>query len=84
MSIHFIRRIKLLPWVTLNLGKRGVSFSFGPRGAKFTVGQSGMSGSVGATGSGLSYRKQKSTNSAHKFQYPWVKEKEGDKSNVKK
>jgi len=76
MTIRFLRRIRILPWVTLNLGKKGVSFSFGPRGTKLTVGQGGINGSVGMTGSGLFYRKRKSTNNASKFQYPWVKEKE--------
>lgn len=37
MAIRFQRRIKLLPEVTLNLGKKGISISLGPRGAKTTI-----------------------------------------------
>ena len=33
MGFRFQRRIKIMPGVTLNVGKRGVSTSFGRRGA---------------------------------------------------
>ena len=58
MAFRFFRRIKLAPWLTLNLSKRGVSFSFGPRGAKITTGTNGVRGTVGLPGTGLSYTKK--------------------------
>ena len=55
MGIRFQRRIRILPWLYLNLGKNGVSFSVGPRGAKVTIGKRGVRGSVGLPGSGIRY-----------------------------
>ncbi len=55
MGIRFQRRIRILPWLYLNIGKNGVSFSFGPRGAKVTVGKRGVKGSVGLPGTGIRY-----------------------------
>jgi len=55
MALRFNKRIKLMPGVTLNIGKRGISTSIGPRGAKFTLHSSGSRRStVGLPGSGLS------------------------------
>ena len=42
MGFRFQRRIRLLPGITMNMGKNGSSFSFGPRGAKVTVGKDGV------------------------------------------
>lgn len=55
MGFRFQRRIKLLPGITMNVGKNGSSLSFGPRGAKITVGQNGIRKTVGIPGTGLSY-----------------------------
>jgi len=55
MGWRFQRRVKLLPGVTMNMGKTGNSFSFGPRGAKVTVGKNGIRKTVGIPGTGLSY-----------------------------
>ena len=55
MSFRFRRRKKLLPGVTLNLGKRSASISMGPRGAKLNVGRRGVAGTVTLLGTGLSY-----------------------------
>jgi Protein of unknown function (DUF4236) len=55
MGWRFQRRRKLLPGVTLNLGKRGASFSAGPRGAKVNVGGRGARATVSLLGTGLSY-----------------------------
>ena len=55
MGWRFQKRIKLLPGVTMNLGKTGGSFSFGPRGAKVTVGKDGIRKTFGIPGTGLSY-----------------------------
>jgi hypothetical protein len=55
VGLRFFRRIGILPGVTLNLTKRGLSASFGPRGAKITVGTSGSRATVGLPGTGLFY-----------------------------
>lgn len=47
MSWGFRKRVKLLPGVSLNLGKRGVSVSAGVRGARVTVAKDRVSTSVG-------------------------------------
>ena len=54
--LNFRRRIKILPGVTLNLSKSGMSTSIGPRGAKVTLGgPRGPRATVGIPGTGLSY-----------------------------
>jgi len=58
MSWGFRRRIKVLPGVHLNVGKRGVSTSFGRRGASITFGKRGTFLNLGIPGTGL-YSRQK-------------------------
>ena len=58
MGFRFFKRIKLLPGVTLNLGKGVPSVSVGPRGAKATIGAKGISSSLGIPGTGASYQKK--------------------------
>ncbi len=55
MGWRFQRRKKLLPGVSLNLGRRGPSMSVGLRGAKVTAGRRGMSASLSLLGTGLAY-----------------------------
>lgn len=55
MGFRFQKRIKLLPGVTVNLSKSGVSTSVGPRGAKITVGHGKTRTTVGIPGTGLSH-----------------------------
>lgn len=55
MGLRFQRRVRVLPGVEVNLGKRGVSLSVGPRGLKTTVGARGIKHSIGLPGSGLRY-----------------------------
>lgn len=55
MSFRFQRRIKIIPGVTLNVGKRGVSTSIGRCGAHITFGQNGVRTTVGIPGTGISY-----------------------------
>ena len=66
MGLRFYKRVKILPWLYLNISKGGISFSFGPRGAHITAGNKGTRYTVGAPGTGLSYTKysprKKSTN----------------------
>lgn len=58
MSIQYRRRIRLLPFLWLNLSKGGwsVSVKLGP--FSYTTGPKGASFSASARGTGLSYRKQ--------------------------
>ncbi|CAN5196037.1 hypothetical protein BH18ACT14_BH18ACT14_12200 [soil metagenome] len=55
MGWRFQRRRKLLPGVTLNLGKRAPSVSVGGRGARVTLGRRGLAASVSLVGTGLAY-----------------------------
>jgi tetratricopeptide (TPR) repeat protein len=56
MGWRFTRRIRVIPGVSINLGRSGASVSIGPRGAKVTVGRRGVRGSVGIPGTGISYQ----------------------------
>ena len=58
MGFRYQKRIKLLSWLTLNISKKGFSFTFGKRGASLNVGSKGSSVNVGIPGSGASYRKK--------------------------
>ena len=58
MGLRFFRRMKILPGMYINLGKRGASLSFGPRGAKINVGRTGVRSSVGIPGTGVRYEKK--------------------------
>jgi hypothetical protein len=55
MTWRFQRRKKLLPGVTLNLGKRGPGVSVGPRGAKANVGARRLAVTLSLLGTGLAY-----------------------------
>jgi hypothetical protein len=55
MSWRFRRRLRIIPGVTLNVGKRGISVSIGGRGAHVTYGRRGRRGTIGLPGTGLSY-----------------------------
>lgn len=64
MAFRFHRRIRIMPGVTINLGKRGISTSIGPRGAKITIGSKGVRSTVGIPGTGISYTKYRSYKTA--------------------
>jgi hypothetical protein len=55
MGWRFQKRKKLLPGVTLNVGKRSGSVSVGPRGAKVTAGTRGVGATLTLLGTGLAY-----------------------------
>lgn len=55
MALRFNRRVRILPGVTLNFSKSGVSTSFGVRGLRYTVGHGKRRVTVGLPGTGLSY-----------------------------
>jgi hypothetical protein len=60
MGWRFQKRKKLIPGVTLNVGKRGASVSAGPRGAKVNTGTRGVGATVALLGTGLAYVWRKS------------------------
>ncbi len=55
MAFRFQKRIKLLPGVTINLSKSGVSTSLGVKGARITKGHGKTRTTVGLPGSGISH-----------------------------
>lgn len=55
MATRFQKRIKVLPGVTVNIGKTGVSTSVGVKGAHVTVGNGKTRTTVGIPGTGLSH-----------------------------
>ena len=55
MAFRLFRRIKILPGVTLNLSKTGISTSVGVKGAKVTLGKTGVRKTVGIPGTGVSF-----------------------------
>lgn len=56
MGFRFTKRIKVLPGITLNISKSGLSTTIGPRGAKVTVGgKRGPRATLGIPGTGLSH-----------------------------
>ena len=62
MGWRFQKRKKLIPGITLNVGKRGASVSAGPRGAKVNAGTRGVGATLTLLGTGLAYvwRKRRS------------------------
>jgi len=55
MGWRFQRRKKLLPGVTLNLGKRSAGVRVGRRGAGVSFGRRGLAATLSLFGTGLSY-----------------------------
>jgi hypothetical protein len=56
MGFRFSRRIKIIPGITLNVSKSGVSTSVGVKGAHVTLGgPRGTRTTVGIPGTGISY-----------------------------
>lgn len=47
------RRVKIAPWITINVSKSGPSVSLGPRGAKVTLGRRGVRQTLGIPGTGI-------------------------------
>lgn len=68
MSWGYRRRVKVLPGVHLNIGKRGVSTSFGRRGANITFGKRGTFLNLGIPGTGL-YSRQRIGNGTETTAY---------------
>ena len=57
-KVRFQRRIKILPGVTANLSKSGISLSIGPRGLKYNIGPRGQYITTGIPGTGI-YKRTK-------------------------
>ena len=55
MGWRFQRRRRILPGVTLNVGKRSAGVSVGPRGAKLSAGTRGVGATLSLLGTGLAY-----------------------------
>ena len=55
MGWKFQKRIRLLPGITLNLSRKGVSTSIGTRGARVTLGHGKRRTTLGIPGSGISH-----------------------------
>lgn len=55
MGWRFQRRKKVLPGLTLNVGKRSASLSGGPRGSKVSAGTRGVGATLTLLGTGLAY-----------------------------
>lgn len=55
MGFRFQKRIKLLPGLSVNLSKSGVSSSFGATGARVTLGHGQKRTTLGLPGSGISH-----------------------------
>ena len=55
MGFKFQKRIKLMPGITFNLSKKGVSTSFGKTGARITLGHGQTRVTTGLPGSGISH-----------------------------
>jgi hypothetical protein len=58
MPTYIKKSIKILPWVTLNISKTGMSVSIGPRGAKLNIGKKGAYINSNIPGTGI-YNKTK-------------------------
>lgn len=57
MGVRFSKRIKVLPWVTANVGKSGVSLTIGPKGKTLNIGSTGVNVNV-SLGKGMGYSKR--------------------------
>jgi hypothetical protein len=59
--LRFFRRCRILPGVTLNFSKRGVSLSLGGRGGRVTYWPRGTTETVGIPGTGIYWTKRSKT-----------------------
>jgi len=59
MGLRFWKRIRILPGITLNISKSGISISFGTRGLRYTIGKNRRQTTIGIPGTGIYYTKRK-------------------------
>ena len=57
MGVRFNKRIKLLPYVVMNVGKSGMSLTIGPKGKTLNIGSTGVNVNV-SMGQGVGYSKR--------------------------
>ena len=57
MGVRFNKRIKVLPWVTANVGKSGISLTIGPKGKTLNIWATGVNVNV-SLGKGMGYSKR--------------------------
>ena len=57
MGVRFNKRMKILPYVTMNVGKSGVSLTIGPKGKTLNIGSTGVNVNV-SLGKGVGYSKR--------------------------
>lgn len=57
MGVRFNKRMKILPYVTMNVGKSGVSLTIGPKGKTLNIGSTGVNVNV-SLGKGMGYSKR--------------------------
>lgn len=57
MGVRFNKRITILPWVKMNVGKSGVSLTIGPKGKTLNIGSTGVNVNV-SLGKGVGYNKR--------------------------
>jgi len=57
MGLRFKKSIKILPGVSINISKTGVSATIGPKGKSINVGTNGVFGNL-SLGKGVSYRRK--------------------------
>ncbi len=55
MGFRLLQPLKIVPSITINLSKSGVSASGGVRGARVTLGPRSVRCTIGIPGTGLSY-----------------------------
>lgn len=58
MGIRFRKRVKVLPGVTLNFSKSGISTTIGTKGASVNIGKNGVYGNAGIPGTGIYMREK--------------------------
>lgn len=55
MGWRFQKRVRVIPGITLNFSRKGVSTSIGRRGARVTLGHGKTRSTVGIPGTGISH-----------------------------
>ena len=76
--MRFQKRIKILPGITLNLSRKGVSTSLGATGARVTYGHGEKRTTVGLPGTGISHSQVKKIATAE----PPQPEQENERANL--
>ena len=57
MGVRFNKRMNILPWLKMNVGKSGISLTIGPKGKTLNIGSTGVNVNV-SLGKGVGYSKR--------------------------